>query len=105
MFPQASADLNTLRAARITGYVNENFTSQATLIDAIYMERFKELAFEGHRMGDLRRRLLPVTRIAADVTNALGAVTLNPTDKPYWYPIPGAEILANENIVQNPAYR
>lgn len=100
-----SQDLNTLRRARITGYVDEVFASTADLITAVLAERFKELAFEGHRINDLRRFKLPITRIPADVTNALGAVTLNPTDKVYFYPIPLSEMQANENMVQNPTYR
>lgn len=98
-------DLNTLRQARITGYVDEAFATNADLVTAVLTERFKELAFEGQRINDLRRFKLPITRIPADVTNALGAVTLNPTDKVYYYPIPLAEMQANENMVQNPAYR
>jgi len=100
-----AADLNALRAKRITGYTNEAFGSKESLISAIMTERYKELAFEGHRMHDLRRRLLPVTRLPEDAVNALGAVTLNPTDKKYYYPIPSAEILANENMEQNPTYK
>ena len=68
-------------------------------------ERFKELAFEGQRMNDLRRKQLPVTRLSIDGANALGALTLNPADKVYYYPIPDGEIKANENMVQNPRYR
>ncbi len=100
----AAADINTLRAARITGYTATSFSTKAEAITAIIEERFKELAFEGQRMADLRRKLLPVTRIAADAINAFGAVTLNPTDKQYYFPIPNPEIQANPNIVQNPGY-
>lgn len=100
----AASDLNTLRAARINGYVTQVFLTKEALINAIMQERFKELAFEGQRMGDLRRRLLPVTRLAEDAINAQGAVLLQPTDKQYYFPIPDAEILANENMQQNPAY-
>lgn len=100
-----AADLNELRAARITGYSDENFGSKESLINAVLLERFKELAFEAHRMHDLRRKLLPVTRNPEDAVNALGAVLLNPTDKAYYWPIPADEILANENMIQNPAYR
>jgi starch-binding outer membrane protein, SusD/RagB family len=100
----AAADINMLRTNRITGYTPVSFTSKQAAIDAIMLERFKELAFEGHRIYDLRRRLLPVTRIPADAINALGATTLNPTDRVYYFPIPNAEILANPNVVQNPGY-
>jgi starch-binding outer membrane protein, SusD/RagB family len=98
-------DLNALRAARITGYANQTFASKDALVNAVLEERYKELAFEAHRMHDLRRKLLPVTRIPEDAENALGAVLLNPTDRVYYYPIPADEILANENVLQNPPYR
>lgn len=102
---EAAADLNALRAARIEGYTDETFSSKDALIAAIIAERFKELAFEGQRISDLRRRGLSVTRLAEDAINALGAVTLNPADKEYYYPIPSTEILANENMEQNPSYQ
>ncbi|KAA2240730.1 RagB/SusD family nutrient uptake outer membrane protein [Chitinophaga agrisoli] len=100
----AAKDLNDLRAARITGYTPQAFASKDALITAIYTERYKELAFEGHRLFDLRRRDMPVTREPADATNALGAVLLKPGQKGYAYPIPDAETKANKNMQQNPAY-
>jgi len=100
----AAADLNTLRAARITGYTPTTFADKAALIDAIYTERFKELAFEGHRFFDLKRRNLPVQRLASDAVNASGAVTLLPTQAQYAFPIPATEISVNKNTVQNPNY-
>lgn len=99
-----TADLNTLRAARITGYTNAVFGDKAALIDAVYTERFKELAFEGHRFYDLRRRNLPVQRLAEDAVNASGAVTLLPAQAQYAFPIPASEVLINKNTVQNPNY-
>lgn len=100
-----TADLNALRTRRISGYTNESFGSKQSLVSAIIDERYKELAFEAQRMHDLRRKLLPVTRIPEDAVNALGAVTLNPTDRTYYWPIPATEILANENMQQHPAYK
>jgi hypothetical protein len=101
----AGADaLNALRAARITGYVNQSFTDKQTLIDAIMTERFKELAFEGHRHFDLRRQNLPISRNPEDAVNALGAVLLKPTDAQYVFPIPNTELRANKNMIQNPGY-
>lgn len=99
-----AADLNTLRAARITAYVNAVFVDKAALMDAAHAERFKELAFEGHRFYDLRRRNLPVQRLAEDAVNASGAVTLLPTQAQYALPIPASEVLINKNTVQNPNY-
>lgn len=101
---EAAADINALRAARITCYTNQAFASQADVINAIMNERFKELAFEGHRFFDLRRRGLRVVREAADAINALGAVLLTPAQAQYVFPLPDAEIKANKNMVQNPLY-
>jgi starch-binding outer membrane protein, SusD/RagB family len=100
----ATADINTLLTNRITGYTSQTFATKADVINAVMNERFKELAFEGHRMHDLRRRLLPVNRLAADAINAQGAINLLPGDKVYYWPIPAAEILANENMKQNSGY-
>lgn len=100
----AAGDLNALRAARINGYINSTFADKTALIDAIYTERYKELAFEGHRFYDLKRRNLPVQRLAADAANASGAVTLLPTQAQYSFPIPAQEVLINKNTVQNPKY-
>jgi len=100
----ASADLNALRSARIQGYASETFASKEALITAIYQERFKELAFEGHRFFDLRRRNLPVERLPEDAINAVGAVKLEPTQAQYAFPIPAREISVNRNMEQNPNY-
>jgi hypothetical protein len=104
MLTESANDLNTLRAARINNYTSQAFTSKAQLIDALMNERFKELAFEGHRYFDLRRRNLPIVRDPADAINTLGAVILNPTDKGYIFPLPDSELRANPNMVQNPGY-
>lgn len=100
----AAADLNALRNVRITGYMNATFADKDAIISAVYTERFKELAFEGHRFFDLKRRNLPVERIAADVVNASGAITLLPTKAQYNLPLPALEISVNKNTVQNPNY-
>lgn len=100
----ASDALNGLRTARITGYTNETFADQQSLIDAIITERFKELAYEGHRHFDLRRNNLPISRNPEDAVNALGAVLLKPTQAQYVFPIPNTELRANKNMKQNDGY-
>ncbi|MBS1605233.1 MAG: RagB/SusD family nutrient uptake outer membrane protein [Bacteroidetes bacterium] len=100
----AAADLNALRRARINGYTDATFSDKQSLIDALMNERFKELAFEGHRHFDLRRRNLPISRNPEDAVNALGAVLLNPTDAQYVFPIPNTELKANKNMKQNDGY-
>jgi len=97
------SDLNTLRAARINGYTPVAIASKDALITAILEERFKELAFEGHRFWDLRRRNLPVERLASDAPNAASRV-LPAGNFRFRLPIPNAEIQANPLIQQNPGY-
>ena len=99
----AAADLNALRTARITGYTDVTFASKEEIIAAIILERFKELAFEGHRFWDLRRKGLPVERLATDAPLANAAV-LPAGNFRFVLPIPNAEIQANPLIVQNPGY-
>lgn len=102
--PKANDDLNDLRAARITGYVRVAIIDKDIMIDNIIAERFKELAFEGHRHFDLRRRNLNISRNPEDAVNALGAVLLKPTDAQYVFPIPNSELRANGNMKPNPGY-
>lgn len=101
----AAADLNTLRNARIHNYASTSFADKQSVINAIYNERFKELAFEGHRFFDLKRRGLPIERTTQDAINTSGAVRLNPTDAQYCFPLPADEIAVNRNITQNPNYQ
>ncbi|AZI24809.1 RagB/SusD family nutrient uptake outer membrane protein [Pedobacter sp. G11] len=97
--------LNSVRKARITGYVDLTFANKEALIDAVMLERYKELAFEGHRFFDLRRRQLPVVRDDRDITvGAAVPKTLATTGRNYILPIPSAEQFANPTIQQNPGY-
>lgn len=99
----AESDINDLRAARITGYTPVTFASKAEAIDAIILERFKELAFEGHRFWDLKRRGLAVQRIGTDAPTSTGA-TLPAGNFRFVIPIPEIEMQANNLMVQNPGY-
>ncbi|PGH38750.1 MAG: RagB/SusD family nutrient uptake outer membrane protein [Candidatus Nephrothrix sp. EaCA] len=101
---EAAKDLNDLRAARITAYAPQQFADKDALIDAIYTERFKELAFEGHRHFDLRRRNRPILREGRDTINTLGAVLLRPDMPQYVFPIPNSELRVNPNMQQNDGY-
>jgi hypothetical protein len=98
----AADDLNELRRNRITPYTNETFTAVGTLIDAIMLERYKELCFEGFRIFDLKRNGLPVNRLASDASSEWQ--TLAADNFRFVLPIPNAELLANRNMVQNPGY-
>lgn len=98
-----TADLNLLRTNRITGYINESFASAGLLLTAVIEERFKELAFEGSRLFDLKRNGLPVQRAASDVGSASWQ-TLPAGNYRFVLPIPQFEMLANPNMVQNDGY-
>ena len=95
--------LNTLRAARITGYTAVSFGAQADAINAAIDERFKELCYEGFRFFDLKRNSLPINRSAADVQSA-NWQNLLANDFHFALPIPQHEMFANKNMVQNPGY-
>lgn len=97
-----AADLNLLRSNRIFSYVDETFATAADLVTAILNERFKELAFEGFRLFDLKRNGLPVERLLSDAASAWQNL---PANSPLFIlPIPSGEINANGNMVQNDGY-
>ncbi len=97
-----SADVNTVRAARIPSYTPVTFGSAADLLSNTLDERYKELWLEGQRFFDLRRNNLPVQRTLTDATSSW--VTLPADSYRFVYPIPNDAILANPNIQQNPGY-
>lgn len=99
----AESDINTLRAARINGYINAAFVSKDQAIAAVIDERFKELALEGHRFWDLKRRGLPVVRLSTDAPTPTGT-TLPANDYRFLLPIPLVEIQSNSEMQQNPGY-
>jgi hypothetical protein len=93
------ADLNTLRAARINGYVPVVLAGQA-LLNAIETERRKELVGEGHRFLDLKR----TTRSVVRLTNCASFCSLPASAREWVFPIPQPEILANPAMEQNNGY-
>ncbi len=95
----ALADLNTLRAARINGFVPGTETGPA-LLTAIDNERRKELVCEGHRWFDLKRS----DRLVDRITNCNVFCSLDAAAREWVWPIPQTEILANPNIAQTNGY-
>ncbi len=87
----------------VEGYTPVTFGSQADAITAVIDERFKELAFEGHRFWDLKRRGLPIERDASDAPSTNGRV-LPANNFRFVLPIPQPEMQANPKMVQNPGY-
>jgi hypothetical protein len=67
-------------------------------------ERFKELVYEGHRFFDLKRRSLPVTRLAIDAPSPAGT-SLPAGNFRFTLPIPLPEVTANPTMTQNEGYQ
>lgn len=102
----AMTDLNTLRAARITGYTNENLTG-AALLQAIADERRRELVGEGHRFFDLKRTTRTLQRGSTCGNAALsptGTCSLAPNSRQWALPFPEIVRNVNPNLIQNPGY-
>jgi hypothetical protein len=101
----AMADLNALRTARISGYVNENLTGNA-LLNAIADERRRELIAEGHRFFDLKRTTKTLQRgaICGTSASAAGDCALAPSDRQWSLPFHESIRNANPNVTQNPGY-
>jgi starch-binding outer membrane protein, SusD/RagB family len=100
----ALADLNALRASRIAGYVPVELAGQL-LLDAIDMERRKELIVEGHRFFDVKRTTRDLMR--TDCGTNFTACSLVIGNRAWVWPIPIGEIIANSLINQehqNPGY-
>lgn len=91
----AQDDLNAIRTRR-----NATPVSSPTLTN-VYTERMLELCFEGHQVFDLARTGRGLQR-----TDFNGAVNQNIPFPDYrWaFPIPQAEMDANDNMEQNPEY-
>lgn len=103
MLTECAADINTLRAQRITGYANVAFGSKDVALVEVVQERFKELCYEGFRFFDLKRRNLPINRDLSDSRNA-NWQTLAANSYLFALPIPQTEFSGNANMVQNPGY-
>lgn len=100
---QAAADLDAVRAARISGYTTGTFSSKDDAVNQILNERYKELCFEGFRFFDLKRNGLGVSRAASDVQST-NWQSLPANDYHFALPIPQPEIDANPNSKQNQGY-
>lgn len=108
----ALQDLDMVRSNRYSPFVSGNETGQA-LINAIALERRLELALEGDRFVDLKRKGLPISR--ADVNGGLSGglvkpwptqeLLMAPTDHRMDIPIDQTSINAAHGVlVQNPGY-
>lgn len=105
----ASYYLNALRSARISGWVDQDY-SGTSLVAEIRQERVRELFCEGHRMSDLKRWHIGFNRSAGQdpsllMTGGSYNQCSRPADDPWFlWPIPTAEMEANPQMKQNDAY-
>lgn len=104
----ALAALDAVRSQRYANFVSGNELG-AQLKEAIAEERRLELAFEGSRFSDLKRKGLPVQRSdfghLADGTGVSATFkTLPANDIHFQVPISINELNLNPNMVQNPGY-
>lgn len=75
----------------------------AALLQDILDERRRELAFEGHRYGDIKRLQMDMDRgTGCTLTN--GNCNISYGDKLYAWPIPQEEVDANPNMTQDPLW-
>jgi hypothetical protein len=92
----AQADLNALRAKRNADAIT---AGGSALKAAIQDERRRELAFEGHRWFDLKRRGMDITK------PAFGGNPIVPyTDFRILASIPNSQVQNNPLLKQNPGY-
>lgn len=100
--PGALEDLNAVRNR--AGLDDITTTGLEATLEAIWEERKKELAFEGHRFFDLVRTGRAVS-VLTNVDRANGPpVSLTDPNRQV-FPIPSYDVAANPNLVQNEAYR
>ncbi len=104
----ARAALDAVRSQRYSGFVSGGEVGSA-LKDAIALERRLELAFEGSRFSDLKRKGVAIERSAfghlSDGSGVSAVVSTLPAgDNRFQVPIPIGELNLNPNMQQNPGY-
>ncbi len=105
---EALVALDAVRSQRYSDFVSGNEAGPA-LVNAIQLERRLELAFEGSRFPDLKRKGLPVERSTfGHYSNGTGSpadfLTLPVGDYHFNLPISTRELNLNPNMVQSPGY-
>ena len=99
-FAQANSDLNIIAKRGDLSAPTINLSTKDQLIDAVLLERRKELAFEGNLLFDLLRKGKGVNRVDC---NALTCSVTN-TDYRLTMPLPASTVNVNSLMVQNQGY-
>ncbi len=102
--PDAIADLNVIRNRAGIGAINPEPATKEEVIKAIMKERKLEFAFEGHRYFDLMRSGTVMQELQNIPRRNGPNVGLSELGRAL-FPIPNFEIDANNNLLQNEAYR
>lgn len=97
-------DLNIIRTRAGISEINPVPTTQEAVLQAIWDERKLEFAFEGHRYFDLMRTG-QIMDVLQDIPRINGPAVSLPRIGRAVFPIPNFELDANENLIQNEAYR
>ncbi len=93
----ALIDLNIIRARANLDLLN----SSSSILEEIFIERRRELAFEGHLLFDLARFKKDINRTLGCIANTCN---LNYPSNFFILPIPEVTINLNENLQQNEGY-
>ncbi|WP_304065630.1 RagB/SusD family nutrient uptake outer membrane protein [Pedobacter glucosidilyticus] len=99
-FTQANADLSLIIKRADPTAADANFSNKADLIDAILLERRKELAFEGNLLYDLLRKGKNINRVDCNAATC----SLPFTDNRLVMPIPINTVDVNPGMEQNTDY-
>ncbi|BDC98263.1 RagB/SusD family nutrient uptake outer membrane protein [Persicobacter psychrovividus] len=100
----AASIIDQIRAARYTS--NAPAVDVANIVEEVFMERRKELAYEGHYMFDLRRhnKGVQLVRLADNKGGSDEVEDFNEFvpagDIQFWFPIPQRSMQANTSLLQ-----
>ena len=97
-------DLNVIRTRAGIGEIETEPSTKTGVLEAIWDERKLEFAFEGHRYFDLMRTDQLMNELK-NLSRMNGPNVSLPGKERAVFPIPAAELDANENLIQNEAYR
>lgn len=97
----AIQDLDRIRNR--AGLANTTATTASEIIEATLLERRIELAFEGHRFFDLKRKGMDIPK-GTSVTDCQTDCLISYTDFRVVANIPVSETDVNDNLQQNPGY-
>ncbi|TVR14250.1 MAG: RagB/SusD family nutrient uptake outer membrane protein [Balneolaceae bacterium] len=100
----AASDINSIKEVRYQNPEMVTFSSSEQALAEIHTEKRLEFVYEGHRYFDLKRAGLPVQRISEDIDGATTSDNLPANSHMFVFPIPQAEMFANENMIQNQGY-